>query len=139
MTKLAIPLSILAIALAGCGAPAYRPAMNLQAAPIVPQSTGYHPGTGVVVTAMRAPAQLGSLNGGPATEPAVTGASPTPGGVAANDRPDQVVPGDSAGQRTRLAIKMDGTGETQYVDVDERGFTKGTRVELTPDGHIRKL
>jgi hypothetical protein len=125
MTKLAIPLSILAVALAGCGAPAYRPAVEA-AAPIVPQPTGYHAGTGVVQNVMLAPAPMG------ATGSTASGATNRP-------EPPVGMPSDSTGRLQRLAIKMDRTGEVQYVDTDSHDFTKGARVELTSDGKIRKL
>jgi hypothetical protein len=136
MTKLAIPLSILALALAGCAGTRSGPAMEAHAAPIVPQTTGYHSGTGVVQSTMLAPAPMGGATGGTAT-----GASGHPAGTSATDRPEPPVgvPSNSGGRLNRLAIKMDGTGEVQYVDTDSSEFSKGTRVELTADGKIRKL
>lgn len=133
MTKLAIPLSILAVALAGCGAPAYRPAVTA-AAPIVPQTTGYHAGTGIVQNVMLAPSPMGSVSGGTAT-----GATSNPYETSPHNRAEGGMPENWANRMKRLAIKMDRTGEIQYVDTDSMDFTKGARVELTPDGHIRKL
>jgi hypothetical protein len=49
------------------------------------------------------------------------------------------VPSSSSGRLVRLAIKMDSGGDLQYIDTDSSQFTKGTRVELTPDGMIKKL
>ena len=116
MNRLAIPLSIFAVAaLTACGSPPYAPA-QANAAPIVPQTTGYRPGTGVVVSTTVAPAPMGSASGGTAT------------GASSN----------SAGRLARLAIRMD-DGTVQYVDTDGNEFKPGTRVELTPDGLIRKL
>jgi hypothetical protein len=134
MTKLAIPLSILALALAGCAGTRSGPAMEPQAAAIVPQTTGYHPGTGVVVNTMLAPSPMGSVSGGTAT-----GATSNPQETSPHNRAEGGMPANWANRMKRLAIKMDQTGEVQYVDTDSSDFTKGARVELTPDGMIRKL
>src|SRR5438309_7098540 len=134
MKRLAIPLSILAVALAGCGSPAYAPAMDPHAAPIVPQAMSYRPGFGTVQSVLLTPA-MSSASGGTAT-----GASAHPAGTSATDRPEPRVgvPSSSAGRLNRLAIKMD-SGEVQYVDTDSNEFKQGTRVELTPDRMIRKV
>ncbi|HET7366418.1 MAG TPA: hypothetical protein VFJ70_22825 [Burkholderiales bacterium] len=124
MTKLALPLSILAAAtLVACSsnrAPA--PSTISSAAPIVPQQVAYRPGTGVVQNVVLAPAPISAVSGG-------------------TDRPEPPVgvPSSSSGRLARLAIKMDAGGDLQYVDTDSSQFTKGTRVELTPDHMIRKL
>ena len=118
MTRLALPLSILAAAtLAACGSnPAPAPSTISSAAPIVPQPVAYRPGTGVVQNVLPAPAPVSSVSGGTAT-----GAS------------------SPSGRPVRLAIRMDAGGDVQYVDTDSDQFPKGTRVELTPDHLIRKL
>lgn len=139
MTKLALPLSILAAAtLMACSsnrAPA--PSTISSAAPIVPQKAAtYRPGTGVVQNVVLAPAPISAVSGGTAT-----GATGHVAGPSSTDRaePPVGVPSSSSGRLVRLAIKMDSGGAIQYVDTDSSQFTKGTRVELTPDGMIKKL
>ena len=138
MTKLALPLSILAAAtLVACSsnrAPA--PSTISSAAPIVPQKATYRPGTGVVENVVLAPAPISAVSGGTAT-----GATGHVAGPSSTDRPEPPVgvPSSSSGRLVRLAIKMDSGGAIQYVDTDSSQFTKGTRVELTPDGMIKKL
>ena len=135
MKRFAIPLSMLAVlAVAACSEPAYRPAMDPHAAPIVPQASGYQPGTGLVVDRIVAPAPMGASTGGTAT-----GASGHPAGTSATDRPEPPVgqPSNSAGRLNRLAIRMD-NGVIQYLDTDSNEFQPGMRVELTPDRMIRK-
>ena len=138
MTKLAIPLSILAAAtLVACSSnPAPAPSTISSAAPIVPQKATYRPGTGVVQNVLLAPAPIASATGGTAT-----GASGHVAGTSANEQPEPRVgvPSSSTGRLVRLAVKMDSGGDLQYVDTDSSQFTKGMRVELTPDGMIRKL
>src|SRR5512140_729185 len=117
MTRVAFSLSVVAVAaLAACAEPAYRPAMDPQAAPIAPQAMEYRPGTGTVERVMLSPGQMSSASGGTAT------------GVA----------GSSANRLNRLVIRMD-RGGTQYIDTDSNEFQRGTRVELTPDRMIRPL
>ena len=124
MKTLAASLSLVVVAaLSGCGAPAYAPAQNERAAPIVPQAVSYRPGFGWVQSVMLTPA-MSSVSGGTAT-----GASGDPAGT----------PSSSAGRLNRLAIKMDAGGDIQYVDTDSNEFKQGTRVELTPDRMIRKV
>jgi len=138
MTKLAVPLSILAAAtLVACSSnrsPA--PSTISSAAPIVPQKVTYRPGTGVVQNVVLAPAPIASASGGTAT-----GASGHVASTSANAQPEPRVgvPSSSSGRLVRLAIKMDSGGDLQYVDTDSSQFTKGTRIELTPDGMIKKL
>ena len=138
MKTLAIPLSILAAAtLAACSSnPAPAPSTISSAAPIVPQKVAYRPGTGVVQNVVLAPAPISSVSGGTAT-----GASGHVASTSANERPEPPVgvPSSSSGRLVRLAIKMDAGGDVQYVDTDSSQFTKGTRVELTPDHLIKKL
>ena len=135
MKRLAIPLSILAVAtVAACGQPYYAPAMDPHAAPIVPQAATYRPGFGWVDSVMLTPA-MSSASGGTAT-----GASAHPAGTSATDKPEPRVgtPSSSAGRLNRLAIRMD-SGGIQYIDTDSNEFPKGTRVELTNDRMIRKV
>ena len=70
-----------------------------------------------------------------------TGASGHVAGTSGTDRPEPPVgvPSSSGGRLVRLAIKMDAGGDLQYVDTDSDQFPKGTRVELTSNGMIRKL
>jgi hypothetical protein len=137
MTKLAIPLSIIAAAgIAACANNGPQQPISATAAPIVPQKVAYRPGTGVVQNVVLAPAPISAVSGGTAT-----GASGHVAGPSSTDRPEPPVgvPSSSSGRLVRLAIKMDAGGDLQYVDTDSSQFTKGTRVELTPDGMIRKL
>ncbi|HYY62305.1 MAG TPA: hypothetical protein VE756_13065 [Burkholderiales bacterium] len=138
MKRLAIPLSILAAAtLVACSSnPAPAPSTISSAAPIVPQQATYRPGTGVVENVLIAPGPISSVSGGTAT-----GASGHAAGTSATARPEPPVgvPSSSSGRLVRLAIKMDSGGGVQYVDTDSSQFTKGTRVELTPDRMIKKL
>ena len=138
MTKLALPLSILAAAtLVACSSnPSPAPSTISSAAPIVTQQAAYRPGTGVVQNVVLAPGPLSSVSGGTST-----GASGHVASTSANDRPEPPVgvPSSSAGRPVRLAIKMDAGGDLQYVDTDSNQFPKGTRVELTPDHMIKKL
>ena len=139
MTKLALPLSILAAAtLVACSStnPSPAPSTISSAAPIVPQKVAYRPGTGVVQNVVLAPGPISSVSGGTAT-----GASGHVASTSANDRPEPPVgvPSSSSGRLVRLAIKMDAGGDLQYVDTDSDQFPKGTRVELTPDHMIKKL
>jgi hypothetical protein len=138
MTKLALPLSILAAAgIAACTSPSSpQQPISATAAPIVPQKVAYHPGTGVIQNVLLYPAPLGSATGGTAT-----GATGHVASTTANEQPEPRVgvPSSSTGRLVRLAIKMDSGGDIQYVDTDSSQFTKGMRVELTPDGMIKKL
>ena len=136
MKTLSASLSLLVVAaLSGCGAPAYAPAQDERAAPIVPQAVSYRPGFGWVQSVMLTPA-MSSVSGGTAT-----GASAHPAGTSATKNPEPPVgtPSSSAGRLNRLAIKMDAGGDMQYIDTDSNEFKQGTRVELTPDRMIRKV
>lgn len=125
MTKLALPLSILAAAtLAACAATEPTGPLPPQGA-ITPQPLAYHPGTGVIQSVGRVPEPITAVAGGSATtrraEPAV----------------------NSQGQpmRTplqRVSIKMD-AGDIMYVDTDATDLRPGMRVELTADRMIKKL
>jgi len=139
MTKLAVPLSILAAAatVVACSSnPSPAPSTISSAAPIVPQRVAYRPGTGVVQNVVLAPAPISAVTGGTAT-----GATGHVAGPSSTDRPEPPVgvPSSSSGRLVRLAVKMDAGGDIQYVDTDSSEFTKGTRVELTPDRMIKKL
>jgi hypothetical protein len=138
MKRLAFPLGILAAAtLVACSSnPSPAPSTISSAAPIVPQKGTYRPGTGVVQNVLLAPAPIASATGGTAT-----GATGHVASTSANQQPEPRVgvPSSSTGRLVRLAIKMDSGGDVQYVDTDSSQFTKGTRVELTPDGMIRKF
>jgi hypothetical protein len=56
--------------------------------------------------------------------------NPTPASSAAT--------GGTAQPMQRLEIKMD-NGTVQYVDTPSREFTKGMRVSLSEDRHIKKM
>src|SRR5438067_1253805 len=124
MTKLALPLSILAAAtLVACSSNPNRapaPSTISSAAPIVTQQVAYRPGTGVVQNVLLTPAPISSVSGGTAT-----GASGHVASTSANERPEPPVgvPSSSAGRLVRLAIKMDAGGDIQYVDTDSSQFT----------------
>lgn len=135
MKRLAIPLSIAALALAACGEPAVRPAMDPNAAPIVPQPLAYAPGYGRVESVLFRDGPQSSVSGGTAT-----GASGHPAGTSATDRPEPPVgvPSSSAGRNVRLGIRMN-DGTLQYVDTDSDQFPKGTAVLLTSDHIIKKM
>jgi hypothetical protein len=134
MTRIAVPLSILAVAaLAACSSYSGS-APEAHAAPVVPQTMSYQPGMGVVDNVVVAPSPMSSSRGGTAT-----GASSHPAGTSATDRPEPRVgtPSSSAGRLNRLTVRMD-NGTTQYIDTDSNEFPRGTRVELTADRMIRK-
>jgi hypothetical protein len=126
MNRLAIPLSILAVAtVAACAAPVQQANVIPPQPAIQPQPVGYQAGTGVVQAVMAAPPRMGAAAGG----------------SAATKRPETPVGMETApsGRMIRLAIKMDRSGTMQYVDTDATDFRPGMRVELTPDGKIRPL
>lgn len=137
MTRIALPLSVIAVAaLAACAAPYPSDSSSLaHAAPIVPQAMEFRPGTGTVERVMLTPGPMGSASGGTAT-----GASAHPAGTSATDRPEPPVgvPSNSANRLNRLVIRMD-NGGVQYIDTDSNEFRSGTRVELTADRMIRPL
>lgn len=137
MKKLALPLSIAALALAACAEPVVQPAMqNVESsAPIVPQPMAYNAGYGRVESVMFRDAPQSSVTGGTAT-----GASGHPAGTSATDRPEPPVgqPSTSAGRNVRLGIRMD-SGEMQYLETDSDQFPKGTRVLLSSDHTIKKV
>lgn len=138
MKRLAIPLSVTALALAACAGPAVKPAMSIadpNTAPIISQNLSYTTGYGRVESVLFRDAPQSSISGGTAT-----GASGHVAGTSANDRPEPPVgtPSNSAGRSVRLGIRMD-NGTMQYVDTDSDQYPKGTRVELTADHLIRKM
>ena len=125
MTKLAVPLSILAAAtLAACAAgPATGP-LPPQGA-ITPQTLAYHPGTGVIQSVGRVPEPITAVAGGSAT----------------TRRPEPAVNSQGQPMRTplqRVSVKMD-AGDIMYVDTDATDLRPGMRVELTADRMIKKL
>jgi hypothetical protein len=129
MNKLAVSVSILAtLAAAACTTPpanrsAAAGAPGASAAGIVTQRMAFRAGTGVVENVMRAPAPMGAAAGSSAT----------------TNRPEPPVGTEASGQLNRLAIRMDRDHKIQYVDVASNEFMRGTRVELMPDGTIKKL
>ena len=124
MNKLAVTFSLLAVAAAGCTTiETTRPqAQAAQGSTVVTQPVAYQPGTGVVQNVSPAPAPVSAVAGGSAT----------------TNRPQPPV-GTEGPRLNRLTVKMDSGGDLQYVDTDSSQFTKGARVELTPDGMIKKL
>jgi hypothetical protein len=109
--KLAIPLSILALAAAG-GCTTYevaRPANTFTSAPIVGQPVAYHTGTGTVTRIGYSPSYSAAAGGSTVTTPQ---------------------------RMNRLTIRMD-NGAVQYLDTDSNEFRSGMRVELLPDRTIR--
>jgi hypothetical protein len=139
MKKLAIPVSVLALAALGACSTANEPygsrPVSAHEAPIVPQAvSNYRAGRGTVENVILAPAPMGSAYGGTAT-----GASGHVAGTSATDRPEPRVgvPSSSAGRLNRLTIRMD-DGSTQYIDTDSNEFARGTRVELSADRTIRR-
>jgi hypothetical protein len=127
MTRIAVPLSILAIALlAGCGSRPATTARAPEAAPkpgAVAQEMPYRAGSGVVQSVSNPPTLASA---GASAAPAKGASAPSAGASA---------PSDSGLQR--LAIKMD-DGRMQYVDTPSRDFPVGTRVRLTENRQIEK-
>lgn len=121
MTRIALPLSVIAVtALAACAAPYPSDTSTLaHAAPIVPQAMEFRPGTGTVERVMLTPGPLSSASGGTATGVGVASSS-------------------SSNRLNRLVIRMD-NGGVQYIDTDSNEFRRGTRVELSADRMIRPL
>jgi hypothetical protein len=117
MTKLAIPLTMLAVAsLSGC----YlyqpdRPADTFPRASIAAQPVAYQAGTGTISRIATSPSYVTAAAGGS------TGSTVRPGYPL-----------------NRLTIRMD-NGAVQYVDTDSNEFKSGMRVELQGDRTIRPL
>jgi hypothetical protein len=117
MTKLAIPLTLLAAAsLSGC----YmyerdRPADTFPRASIAAQPIAYHAGTGTISRIATSPSYVTAAAGGSA-------GNTVRAGYPLN----------------RLTIRMD-NGAVQYVDTDSNDFKSGMRVELLSDRTIRPL
>jgi hypothetical protein len=128
MTKLALPLSMLAAAmLAACADPAARPAVGTlpPEGAITPQTLAYHPGIGVIQSVGRVPEPITAVAGGSAT----------------TRRPEPAVNSQGQPMRTplqRVSVKMD-SGDIMYVDTDATDLRPGMRVELTADRMIKKL
>ena len=113
MTRIALPLSILAAAvLSACSSPGPS---SQASQPITPQQVAYRSGSGVVQSVTPAPSAVNASSGGSA-------ASRTPA---------------SESGLSRLAIKMD-DGSMQYIDTATRDFSAGTRVRLTQDRLIER-
>ena len=123
MKRLATPLSILAVAGVAACTTTYH-SSPFGSAAVVPQTTGYRPGTGVIQNVFAAPARVAVA-----------------GGSATTNRPEPPVgtEGARSGPINRLAIKMDKGGAIQYIDTESNEFGRGMRVELSPDGKIKKL
>ena len=126
MSRLAVPLSILAAALVGCASqqrqPAPAPSVAQKAPKIVAQELPFQPGIGVIVAAAPRPAPIS----------AGAGATRATNPRAATTSPDTM----------RLTLRMD-NGKTQYVDMTtseyQREFRVGQRVELSRDGFMKAL
>ncbi|MBV9190771.1 MAG: hypothetical protein JOZ85_09840 [Betaproteobacteria bacterium] len=138
MKRLAIPLSVAALALAACAEPTVqqdRSIVDSNTAPIISQNLPYNTGYGRVESVLFRDGPQSSVSGGTAT-----GASSHPAGTSATDRPEPPVgvPSNSAGRNVRLGIRMD-DGTLQYVDTDSDQYPAGTRVLLTSDHTIKKM
>lgn len=111
MTRTAASLAIVALGLSACMSQPPK-----QGEPrIATQELPYRAGQGVVIAAMQAPAPVNAAAGG---STAAVSTTPAP---------------------YRLAIRMDGGGVVQYVDVDNPDISVGSRVELGADRTIRRL
>jgi hypothetical protein len=110
MRRFGLPLSLVAsLVLAAC-APGQVGQPTAAAPAVQPQEMPYRAGSGVVQSAMPAPAPLAAAG---ATAPAA-----------------------QPGERIRLAVRMD-DGRIQYVDAPKGDYHVGQRVELTPDRMIK--
>ena len=116
MKKLAIPLSVLAVAALGaCALDAPdRPANTFTPARIAPQPVAYRTGAGTIERITASPSYSTAAAGGTSA----TGRAGYP--------------------FNRLQIRMD-NGTVQYIDTDSRDFRSGMRVELLSDRTIRPL
>ena len=118
MKKLAIPLSILAVATLG-GCITYerdRPADTFPRASIAPQPVAFQTGNGTITHIAASPSYVRSA-------------------AAGSSSADSVRPGYPL---NRLTIRMD-SGALQYVDTDTNELRSGQRVELLPDRTIRPM
>jgi hypothetical protein len=129
MKKLAIPLSVLAVALAGCVTYDVQPANTFTSAAIAPNPIAWHTGTGVVSKITASPSYASS--GATTTTTTTT----TTAGAGSTTVQKTVRPGYPY---NRLVVTMD-NGAVQYVDTDSNDFRSGMRVELMPDRTIRPL
>ena len=117
MKKLAIPLSVLAMAsLGACVTYETRPANTFAAAPIAPQPVAYYSGMGTITHISTSPSYVTAAAGGS------SGVSTVRPGYPLN----------------RLTVRMD-NGALQYIDTDSNEFRTGMRVELQPDRVIRPV
>ena len=137
MKRLAIPLSIVALALAACAETPTQPAMSSAAssAPIATQTQGtYAPGYGRIEQVLLRDGPISASHGGTAT-----GASGHPAGTSATDRPEPPVgqPSNAGGRMVRYGVKMT-DGSLQWIDTDTSEFKKGDQVLLTSDHKIQK-
>jgi hypothetical protein len=117
MKKLAIPLSILAVAALG-GCITYerdRPADTFPRASIASQPVAYNTGSGTITHISASPSYSTAAAGGTA------GSTVRPGYPY-----------------NRLTIRMD-SGAVQYIDTTSNDLRSGMRVELLPDHTIRPL
>ncbi|HEX4927710.1 MAG TPA: hypothetical protein VFV74_06895 [Burkholderiales bacterium] len=136
MTKLAASLSILAIAgLAGCAhedrvTPATAPVLvppsttvvvPPQSSVTVPQAAVPVPGT-VVVAPAPAPLQAGMGT--------IDTIVPVPASASAG--------GTASAPSRRVGIRMD-SGVVQYVETTAQGLSIGERVQITPEGYMRRV
>jgi hypothetical protein len=118
MKRLAIPLSVLAMASLGACMTyeTTRPANTFTSAPIAAQPIAYHAGSGTITHIMASPSYVTAAAGGS------SGASTVRPGYPLN----------------RLTVRMD-NGALQYIDTDSNEFRSGMRVELLPDRTIRPV
>jgi hypothetical protein len=127
MTKLAIPLSILAVAALGaCTTP--RPADTFPRASIAAQPMAYNTGAGTITHISASPSYYGTAGAGTT--------APRTSSVANSAGANIGVPANSG--YNRLTIRMD-NGAVQYIDTDSNELRSGMRVELLPDHTIRPL
>jgi hypothetical protein len=116
MTRIAVPLSIFAIAaLTACSS--YQPPATSSASAtptIKPSELPYRAGFGVVQNVKPAPAPMAGVGG--SSPDSKSSSSGTP--------------------MYRLTIKMD-DGKIQWVDTDSQEIKTGMRIELTPDRMIK--
>jgi hypothetical protein len=134
MMKLAASLSVLAVAaLAGCASqdrvtPASPPVLvNPPSTTVVvpPQSSATVPQAAVAGTVVVAPAPA-PLQAGHGQIATIV---PVPPSAAAG--------GTLSGKTRRVGIRMD-NGVIQYVDTSAQGLSIGERVEITPDGYMKR-
>lgn len=112
MTRIALPLSIFAIAaLTACSSYQAPTSSAPATTAIKPSELPYTAGFGVVQSIKPAPAPMAGVGG---SSPSTSSGSPM----------------------HRLTIKMD-NGKMQWVDTDSADIKQGMRIELTPDRFIK--